>query len=103
MVVTSVSIPQELYTQLINKAISVSKATQIGIKVILEGGGQDVLDSLKKFREQNNSLRENAEMKNEKIKNLTEEVEFLRKTYVTTVKEEEIEKEAEEEADKLLE
>lgn len=84
----SVSFPNEVFKQLIDRAISPTKAAQLGAEVALKGG----IDALKNTQTLEDALDVKS-MKIEqlelRIKNFKEEIAFLRPKAVKAIQEEE--------------
>lgn len=78
----SVSLSGELFTQINDKAISPSKAMQLGAKLLLEYGINGIDAIIKENRDRANQINDfltiNEELK-ERVKNLKEELDFCRK------------------------
>ncbi len=88
----SVSVTHDLYTMMKAKAISPSKVFQMGLSMIEKYGGIDNVDSIlsdNKLKDQEmEDIGEINKALKERIDNLRDEIEYLRKTYILDDKKE---------------
>lgn len=103
MAVTSVSLPNDLFAQMMSKQLSPSKVFRLGLDLAL-GGGAQAYNEIKAKNEAYQSeiigLQDQIEIMKVKLENTRNEVRFLREKYVLkTQEQEDVE---EKELDKLL-
>lgn len=86
MVIKSVSMPDEMFIQAKNRGISLSVATQTGLSILFNGGLEEYSKRVETMETLQASLKDQNEIikaLKERINELKDEIEYLRKTYVT--------------------